>query len=230
VIRLYGSPITRAQRVMWMLEELGLAYEQIGSGIPTQVGGGKLVPREEIEKLNPSGKVPVLVDGDLALTESYAINLYLATRYESELTPRTPQEWGRAYQWTAWLSTEVEAAASLAIALRRGGDYDKLPEALRAHDAFGRYGVAMHLRTLERGLDPGPWLLGDRFTVADLNIQSLLVLARLADIDFGGVPGVSKWLDEGLARPAARRSWGIVLDDARALGFVGDLTVDAPAR
>ena len=71
MIRLYGSPITRAQRVMWMLDELGLEYEHIGAVLPTKLP--KSISAEEIKELNPSGKVPVLVDEDWVLTESFAI-------------------------------------------------------------------------------------------------------------------------------------------------------------
>ncbi len=226
MIRLYGSPITRAQRVMWMLEEIGVEYEQIGAGVPTLLGD--LVPREEIERLNPSGKVPILVDGDLVLTESYAINLYLAMNYESDLTPRSPPEWAAAMQWTAWVATEIERDLSFCIALRRGGGLSSAPEALRKHDAFALWGARVALGTLEAGLAVGPWLVGDRFSVADLNIASLLALAGPAGIDFSATPRVAKWLQQCLARPAARSAWGVVLADAQALGFVGDL--DVPDR
>jgi glutathione S-transferase len=223
MIRLYGSPITRAQRVMWMLEELELDYEQLGAGVPTLLG--ELVPREEIERLNPSGKVPVLVDGDLVLTESFGINLYLAQRYASDLTPRTPEEWAKAFQWTTWVATEVERDLGISIGLRRSGLISKAPDRLREHEAFAQWGCRMALRTLESGLASDAWLVGGRFTVADLNIASLLALAPPAGIAFDELPRVNEWLAECLARPAARSAWGKVLADAHALGFIGDLDV-----
>lgn len=226
MIRLYGSPITRAQRVMWMLEELGLEYEQLGSGVPTLLG--ELVPREEIERLNPSGKVPVLVDGERVLTESFGINLYLAMRYESELTPRSTEEWGQAFQWTTWVATEVERDLGISIGLRRSGLISKAPARLREHEAFAQWGCRMALRTLETALASKPWLVGGRFSVADLNIASLLALAPPAGISFDDLPSTQKWLAECLARPAARSVWGKVLKDAQALGFIGDL--DVPDR
>lgn len=223
MIRLYGSPITRAQRVMWMLEELGLEYEQLGAGVPTLLG--ELVPREEIERLNPSGKVPVLVDGDQVLTESFGINLYLAMCYESELTPRSTEEWAKAFQWTTWVATEVERDLGISIGLRRSGMISRAPDRLREHEAFAQWGARMALGTLETALAAEPWLVGGRFTVADLNIASLLALAPPAGIAFDDLPRVRKWLGECLARPAARSVWGKVLKDARALGFIGDLDV-----
>jgi glutathione S-transferase len=87
----------------------------------------------------------------------------------------------------------------------------------------------MALRTLESGLATGPWLVGGRFTVADLNIASLLALAPPAGIAFDELPRVNEWLAECLARPAARSAWGKVLADAHALGFIGDLDVQGGA-
>lgn len=224
MIRLYGSPITRAQRVMWMLDEIGVRYEQVPTaGVPSLLGDP--VPREEVERLNPSGKVPVLVDGDLVLSESYAINLYLAMQYESDLTPRDHREWARALQWTAWIATEIERDLGLSIALRRGGGLASAPARLREHDAFVLWGTRMALRTLESALDGGDWLAADRFTVADLNVASMLALAGPAGISLSEAPRVEEWLRRCLVRPAARSAWGTVLADARAFGFVGDLDV-----
>ena len=154
MIRLYGSPITRAQRVMWMLDELGLEYRQMGAGVPTLLG--ELVPREEIERLNPSGKVPVLVDGDRVLSESFGINLYLAMRYPSDLTPRSPQEWGQAFQWTFWVATEVEQNLGLSIGLRRSGLLSKAPDRLREHEAFARWARARPSTAWPGHLGPAP--------------------------------------------------------------------------
>ena len=112
--------------------------------------------------------------------------------------------------------------------LRRSGLISKAPERLREHEAFAQWGCRMALRTLESGLVTGPWLVGGRFTVADLNIASLLALAPPAGITFDELPSVNKWLAECLTRPAAQAAWGRVLADARALGFIGDL--DVPDR
>jgi glutathione S-transferase len=170
----------------------------------------------------------VLVDGDQVLTESFGINLYLAMRYESELSPRSDEEWAKAFQWTTWVATEVERDLGISIGLRRSGLISKAPDRLREHEAFAQWGARMALRTLENALASDPWLVGGRFTVADLNIASLLALAPPAGISFDDLPRINKWLAECLARPAATSVWGIVLKDAQALGFIGDLDVPEP--
>jgi glutathione S-transferase len=223
MIRVYGSPITRAQRTMWMLEELGLPYEQIPAGVPSKLG--ELATREEIVALNPSGKVPVLVDGDVVLTESYAINLYLARKYESDLTPRTDVEWAKAWQWTLWMATEIENDLQRVLVPRRSGLLDKMTDAQRKEDELVMWGLRERLKTLDVAAKSSEWLVGHRFTVADLNVASMLALGPPSGVDLGSVPNASAWLDRCLARPAARSAWGKVIEDAQQFGFVGDLEI-----
>ena len=223
MLRLYGSPITRAQRVLWMLEELGAEYELTPVGVPSKLGD--LLPKDELLKLNPSGKVPVLVDGDLVLTESYAINLHLARTRESALTPRGDAEWAKALQWTLWMATEIESDLTGVLVPRRAGLLAQFDEAQKKHDALLRFGLHHRLGTLETGLADRDWLVGARFTVADLNLASMLALAAPSGVSFDARPRVDAWLAACLARPAARRAWGLVLDDAKAFSFVGDLAV-----
>jgi glutathione S-transferase len=92
VIRLYGTSNTRAFRPLWMLEELGLPFEHV------KLDFAKGETRSaDFLRLNPNGHVPVLVDGDLVLFESMAINLYLAERYGGgTLRPDSPEDRARA--------------------------------------------------------------------------------------------------------------------------------------
>src|SRR5690606_21356404 len=76
MLKLYGSPPTRALRVIWLLNELGLEYERC----PVDFMRGE-ARQAAFLALNPAAKVPVLVDGDIVLTESAAIQLYLAEKH-----------------------------------------------------------------------------------------------------------------------------------------------------
>jgi len=94
MIKLYGVPRSRALRSLWMLEELGLPYENV-----------KITPAAdtrtpEFLRLNPNGHVPVLQEDGLTLCESMAINLYLARKYDKVLWPTTMDDEGRAIQWS----------------------------------------------------------------------------------------------------------------------------------
>src|SRR5262245_26006381 len=82
MIKLYGIPRSRAMRPLWMLEELGLPYENVSVSFVNETRMPAFL------KLNPNGHIPVLQDGDLTLWESMAINLYLARRYDKGLWPK----------------------------------------------------------------------------------------------------------------------------------------------
>ena len=100
-MKLYGTPPTRATRVQWLLNELGVECEVVGFN--------PMDPSPELLKLNPAGKLPVLVDGDLVLTESAAIPLYLAEKYpEKGFIPADLADRGQMYRWIFFLVTEIE--------------------------------------------------------------------------------------------------------------------------
>ena len=82
MIKLYGIPRSRTMRPLWMLEELGLPYENVKVSFVNETRTPAFL------KVNPNGHIPVLQDGDLTLWESMAINLYLARRYDKGLWPK----------------------------------------------------------------------------------------------------------------------------------------------
>ncbi|MDW8444778.1 MAG: glutathione S-transferase family protein [Acetobacteraceae bacterium] len=102
-MKLYGIPRSRAFRCLLALEETGIPYELVATDYRE---GCKT---EAFRKLNPNAKIPVLVDGDLCLWESLAINLYLF-RKSGTLWPKTPEDEARLFQWTLWTATEAEPA------------------------------------------------------------------------------------------------------------------------
>lgn len=103
-IRLYEFPPTRSIRPRWVLQELGVPFESV------QVQPQSPESRTpEFRRMNPSGKLPLLVDGDFAITESVAICLYLAEKFpEKGLFPTLPRERGDAYRWLFFAATELE--------------------------------------------------------------------------------------------------------------------------
>src|SRR5215470_12152901 len=103
MIKLYGVPGSRAMRSLWMLEELGVAYENI----KTMFGTDSRQP-DYMTTLNPNGHIPTLQDGDVKLWESLAINLYLARKYDKGLWPKTIAAEGHTYKWSIWAMTEAE--------------------------------------------------------------------------------------------------------------------------
>ena len=196
-IKIYGVARSRAARVLWMAKELGIDYEHIKVDFAT----GE-TRRPEHLALNPNGHVPVINDDGFILCESMAINLYLAKKYGAGgLYPSGLQDEARAWQWSFWGMTEVERPLLTAL-MNRAVYPDKQRDAAAA-DAAER-ALAQPLGVLEGALARSANLLGDRFTVVDLNVASILAWARPAQIDMAAFPKVAEWLKNCAERPAAR--------------------------
>lgn len=194
MIKLYGIRQSRAQRSLWALEELGVPYEHVPTHFATDA------KKPEYLAINPNGKVPALVDDDVTLFESLAINLYLARKYDkSGLQPRSLEDEARAVQWSIWAMTEVEGPL-LQILMNRVF----LPPTQRDESAarMGEERLAPPLRVLDGALAGRRHLLGDTFTIADLNVASVLSWALIVKLDLHRTPNVARWLEECCARPA----------------------------
>jgi glutathione S-transferase len=197
MIKIYGVPRSRTMRPLWMLEELGLPYQNV----KVNFLGESRSP--EFLRLNPNGHIPVLQDGDLTLWESLAINLYLARRYDKGLWPKTVEDEGRAFQWSLWAMTELEEPL-LTTLLNRTFLPEGQRDANKADEAAERF--KKPLAVLDGALDGKPYLLGDEFTVADLNVSAVLSWAPLAGLDLGPAPRARAWLERCTARPAFQRA------------------------
>ena len=100
--KLFGISSSRAIRAIWGIEETGIDYEHV----PVSYGADS--KGSDYLSVNPNGRIPALIDGDLHLFESMAINLYLAKRYGGALYPSTPEDEARALQWSVWAISEIE--------------------------------------------------------------------------------------------------------------------------
>lgn len=197
---LYGHPMSRAARSLWLLHELDVPFEHV----PTHFATGD-TRKPEFLAINPNGHVPALVDGDVTLFESMAINLYLAKKYDRGLWPKSLADEGRTYQWSFWGMTEVEEA--LLTWLMNTAIYPETQrDAAKAADARER--LAKPLGILDAALRGRSYLLGPSFTVADLNLASILMWARMGRIDLSRWPWLDAWLTRCLERPAAKKASG----------------------
>jgi glutathione S-transferase len=199
MIKLHGIPMSRAFRPLWLLHELGVEHENV----PVNFTGDNRKP--DFLKLNPNGHIPVLQDGDFVLWESMAINLYLARRYDRGLWPKTVEDEGRTFQWSFWVMTEVETPL-LAVLMNRV----LLPEAQRDTKAADAAAEKLRgpLAVLDDALAGRDYLLGADFSVADLNVASVLTWARPARIDLSTTPNAAAWLQRCLSRPAVAKARG----------------------
>jgi len=193
MIKLYGVPGSRAMRSLWMLEELGVPYENVKTHFATDTR------TPEYLQINPNGHIPALRDGDVTLWESLAINLYLARKYDKGLWPKTTADEGHTFKWSIWAMTEAEEPVITALVHRVFFPEDQR-EPAKADDAATRFQVP--LKVLDAQLAGKGFLLGKDFTVADLNVASVVCWAPMAGIDLAEAPNVGAWLSRCTARPA----------------------------
>jgi glutathione S-transferase len=198
MITVYGVPASRTFRTLWMLEELGLRYENI----PTHFATGD-TRRPEFLAINPNGHIPVLVDDDLTLWESMAINLYLAKRYDEGLQPKTVADEAHALKWSFWVMTEVENHLITALMHRAMLPADQR-DAKVAEAAIAK--LEKPLAVLDAELEEKKYLLGDTYTVADVNVASVLSTASLVKLTFDDHPNVQRWMGVCTSRPACKKA------------------------
>ena len=196
-LKIYGVARSRAFRTLWMAKELGLDYEHVKVDF---ADGGTRTPA--YLAVNPNGHVPSIDDGGFVLWESMAINLYLAKKYGAgTLYPTRLEDEARAWQWSLWGMTEIERNVLTAMFNRAVLPDDKRDAAVA--DAAEK-DLQHPLGVLDGAVAKSPYLIGDDFTVADLNVAAILSWARPARIDFGPFPKAADWLGRCALRPAAR--------------------------
>jgi glutathione S-transferase len=204
-LRIYGVARTRAFRALWMAEELGLDYEHV----PLEIGAAG-ARKQDYLALNPNGRLPAIDEDGFVLWESLAITLYLAKKH-GRFYPASLEGEAKAWQWSFWAVQEVDRGVniwSLHATRLPPADRDpqRLAEALKV--------LAPPFKVLDGALASHSHLLGEDFTVADLNVAA--VISRAIDMDLSATPHLAQRLSRCLERPAART--------ARALRAEADAT------
>jgi glutathione S-transferase len=196
VIKLYGTAMSRSARSLWALEELGLKYEHI----PVEVTKAK---SPELLKLNPNGHIPTLDDNGMAVWESMAINLYLAEKYgKAPFWPATPEQHAQVYQWSFWGMLEVEPHL---VTILRNRMFLPPEQRDAKADQAAVEALKAPLKVLDDHLKRSSFILGNDFTIADLNVASILSLAMMVKLEFPTAPTASAWLQKCLSRPASQK-------------------------
>ncbi len=191
-MKLFWAPQTRSQRAIWMLEEAGVDYEMER----IELGSADRADSTEFREASPMGKVPAIVDGDVAMSESAAICIYVADRYAAgTLAPALDDALrGKFLYWTMYTPAVVEPAMS--------EKFNKV-EANRQRSGWGDF--ELMIETWDRALDGRDWILGDRFTAADVMLGSSAIFLRM----FKMLPesnNLDAYADRCLARPANQRA------------------------
>ncbi len=191
-MRLYHVPNTRSNRVLWLLEEIGAPYDLTLMTADERRG-------EEHVTRHPLGRVPVIEDEDGFVFESLAILLHLADLHpEAGLIPSAgSHDRALVYQWSVFAMTELEPAVIEIFVARRGQDQARVDKGVESF----REAAAV----VEDALDGNDYLVGGRFTVADLVCGAVLMFGRRAELT-DGLPRIAAYLARLEARPARERA------------------------
>lgn len=210
MLTIYGVYRSRASRNIWLAEELGIPFKSVPVTQHYRLPNA-LAPDAPINtrspaflKVNPNGHIPSIDDDGLVLHESLAINMYLARKHGGPVAAADITEEGQIAMWSLWAATEVEPHAINILYHRLGNPSgvkdpkvaDAAVEALK-----GPFAV------LDKALEKSGWLVGDRFTVADINAAEIVRYAQAAPELFEAAPRVKAWLAACQARPAFKKMW-----------------------
>ena len=207
MLTIYGVYRSRAARAIWLANELGLAFEHVPVmqlyRLSPEAAQATLHTRSpEFLKVNPNGHIPAIDDDGLVLSESLAINLYLAKNHGGPLAPANPAEDALMTMWALWVATEVEPHALLVLNHRQA----KPPQERDAHAADAAISaLRAPFGVLETTLGTSGYIVGGRFTVADINTAEVFRYAMPAPELFEAAPRVTAWLAACHARPAFKR-------------------------
>jgi glutathione S-transferase len=210
MLTIYGVYRSRASRNIWLANELGVPFKHVPviQHYRLQNAQASDAPfntrSPEFLKVNPNGHVPSIEDDGLVLHESLAINLYLAKKHGGPLGPANVAEDGEMSMWALWSATEVEPHAINVLYHRVGNPAG--PKDPKVGDAAvaalsGPFGV------LDRTLAKSGFIMGGRFTVADINAAEIVRYAQPAPELFDAAPNVKAWLAACQARPAFKTMW-----------------------
>jgi glutathione S-transferase len=196
----YYSPMSSATRIHWALEELGVPYDKVKLDL---AAGDQRKP--EYLALNPNGKVPLLVADGVPIFESAAILIYLGETLgvDEGLFPALGPERAEALKWIAWSGVTLGEAAGriLRNALDRFPAEQRNEKAGEAakKDLFELWGI------VDRALEGKEYLVGGRFTFADMAVVGFTMITGRIGVDLGAYKNVGQWAGRCMSRPAIGR-------------------------
>lgn len=176
MLHLYHCVSARSFRCLWMLEELKLPYELHMLPFPPRV-----IARDYLT-INPLGTVPLLLDGDVRLTESAGICEYLVRRYghgQLDVTPDDP-EFGQYLNWLHMSDATLTFPQTLVLRYRFFETTERLQP--QVAEDYQRWFLA-RLKAVDAGFNHGEFLCGERFTAADVAVTYALQLASHLDME-----------------------------------------------
>ncbi len=211
MLTIYGVYRSRATRTLWLAGELGLNFKlvpviqarRVEDPLAANAPMNTLTP--SFLAINPMGTIPCIEDDGMVLYESMAINLYLARKHGTAVAPADLAEDAQMMQWSFFAATEIETNA-LKIS-------STVSEGLANTDA-GQAVIEVAARllrrpfkVLEQHLSENEYLVGNRFSVADINVAEVVRYAQAHTPLFEANPALKAWLDRCQSRAAFKAMW-----------------------
>lgn len=201
MIEIYGSARSSAGRCYWMLEELQVPYQ----AKPLDMRA-KEHKSPAYLKLNPNGKVPCLKDNDFVIWESVAINSYLADKYKSPLGGATPEERGAITQWSLWSQLElqkplIDIFIQMVFVPAERRDAATIEKAQKICPQL--------FAILDEHLANKKYIVGHQFTLADLNMATVVAITEPIHMDLSAYKNIQSWLNQCKDRPAYQKYMGL---------------------
>jgi glutathione S-transferase len=194
-MKLYGFAPTRSIRPLWVLRELDVEFEYVS--VDATKGENR---RPEFLALNPAGKVPVLVDGDLVLSESVAIVLYLAEKYpQMGFLPADLRARAKVYRWLLFTATELEQAI---WRIARHTHQYPAEKRLAGEIPLARQDFLDMAAVMEEHFATRSFLVGESVTVADFVAAYTLDMASMVRL-LKSLPNLRAYMERMYARPKA---------------------------
>lgn len=200
MIKLYGNPYSRANRVRWALEETGVLYEEELVTLDSQGTKSK-----DFTKINPNSRIPVINDDGLILFESIPICLYIAKKYGLEsIYVEDIKEEGLVFQWSVWAMTELEKYNEIASLHMT---WYKEPQKDTKIGENAQNEIRRCLNILEDAIKDNGYLVGKRFTIADIIVTEVLTGIVFSKVSLDSFPVIRNYLNENLSRPSAIKAF-----------------------
>lgn len=211
MLKIYGVYKSRATRILWLVEELGMPFElkpviQAYKLKDPMAPDARLNTRSaEFLAVNPMGSIPTIEDDGLVLNESLAQTLYVAKKQGGTLAPRDLNEEAQMLQWSLFAATSIETDALKISAANASG---KLASAEgQAEAAEVAKLLARPFGVLEKHFAQHDYTVGGRFTVADINLGEIVRYAQAYQPLFDQHPKTAEWLARIQARPGFKAMW-----------------------
>ena len=202
MITIFHLETSRSERIVWLMEELGLEYKL--EIFPREATGASPSP---LKAIHPLGKAPLIRDGDTVLAESGAIVEYIVQRHGGGRLALRPDDpaFGRYLYWLHFAEGSLMSLMLIALVLSRVPEAAASPVTARISER-----VKQMLAFVDSELDVGPWFAGAEFTAADvMMVFPFTTMRKFLDVDVSPYPNIRAYVQRVEARPAYQKAMAI---------------------